>query len=132
MNIYESLKLSVTGAELADRFTNIATFHAKRAEQQQIELPRLKKILDDLKVPAYLNPDGSAGFTYGNSQYAGQDPVANLEERIHNHKMAAMKYDFYAKHVEKDATFHLTTNELTAIGMAMDHREFALVAMAVR
>lgn len=115
-----------------DRFTNIATFHSKRAEQQQVELPRLKKIIDDLRIPAYLNPDGTAGFTYGNSQYANKDPVAELEERIYRHKMAALKYDFYAKHVEKEATFHLNTAELATLGLAHDHHDIALVAMAIR
>ena len=126
----EGIRFEVPSDELANIFRERARYHKERGAQQAEELPRLKKIIDGLKLPAHMNEGGMPGITYGNSQYAGRDPVADLESRIASHKTAAMKAEFYAAHVVRGEVYRLQSQDLAIIGLSVEHHEMALIAMA--
>ena len=114
----DGVKFEVTAVEMADLFKMRAGYHAQRAAQQTEELPKLEKIIEGLKVPAYTESNGVPGVTFGNSTYAHQpDPVQDLKNRIASHLSAASKLEFYSKHVVPDETYRLTTGDLTVLGI---------------
>ena len=112
----EGVKFEVSAEEMAQAFGAKADYHRKRGAQQAEELPKLKQIIDGLKVPAFTTAAGTPGVTWGNSGYHS-DPVEELEQRISSHKTNAAKFDFYAKHCIQGEVYRVTAGDLGVLGL---------------
>jgi hypothetical protein len=112
----EGILFEVASNEMAQLFGAKAEYHRQRGAQQAEELPKLRQIIDGLKVPAFVTTAGTPGVTWGNSGYR-TDPVEELEQRIASHKTQAAKLDFYAKHVIEGERYRVSASDLALLGL---------------
>ena len=125
----KGIQFEVTSEQLAEIFNAKASYHRQRGAQQAEELPKLKSIIDGLKVPAFTTAAGTPGITWGNSGYH-TDPVEELTRRIVDHRQEEAKLAWYAKHVAPNETFRLGVQDLAPLGI--DYRILSGIVALVR
>jgi hypothetical protein len=111
----EGMILHLKSEELATLLRARADYHVKRAEQKQVEVPKLQASLKTLDTP----PSGALMVSNSSRGY-GVDPVDALEDQIRAHKLKARTLNFYADHVAPSEVYALTDADLQRLELVVE------------
>ena len=100
----EGFKLLITSEELKQHCEARSAYHKKRAEEKEIQLPKLEESYR--LIQNVQNPETIAAFNKmsspSNSSYNLGDPVTDLKSDIKQHRNNAVLFKFYSEHLHSD------------------------------
>lgn len=95
----DGLKLKITVSELREHCIQRASYHRKRGDEKERELPNLREALGKLKQQG-LNPPTMSYMNKGGIHE--NDPIEDLEREIRDHRNRALVFQFFAGHLFDD------------------------------
>jgi hypothetical protein len=89
-------KIRMTSAEIHDHCRERASYHRRRADEKAAEVPKIRESMERLKAQG-LAPAQLTHMTKSN--YRSDDPAADLEADVREHRNKALVFDFFAGHL---------------------------------